>query len=113
MSQRYTVGCSTPVPHACVFLSPCSVPWSSTSSPATAKFPSPTQFSFPHPCQTLLCADIAFQIHKVLRLLQFLPSHLQAKLLVFFSQKLAFCLLYAYLHAHFLAHLCDFCQRLL
>src|SRR6218665_3782900 len=56
MSQRYTVGCSTPVPHTCVFLSPCSVPWSSTPSPEPAKFPSPTQFSFPHPCQTpLVC----------------------------------------------------------
>src|SRR6218665_3757916 len=54
MSQRYTVGCSTSVPHTCVFLSPCSVPWSSTPSSAPAKFPSPTQFSFPHPCQTLL-----------------------------------------------------------
>src|SRR6218665_2692603 len=54
MSQRYTVGCSTPVPHTCVFLWPCSVPWSSTPSPAPAKFPLPTQFSFSHPCQTTL-----------------------------------------------------------
>src|SRR6218665_1868222 len=43
----------------------------------------------------LLCA-ISSQIHKVLHLLQFLSFHLQAKLLVSFSQKLAFCLLYAY-----------------
>src|SRR6218665_2242150 len=95
MSPHYTVGCSTPVPHTCVFLWPCSVPWSSTPSPAPAKFPSPTQFSFPHPCQTpLLCADIYSQIHKVLRLLQFLSFHLQTKLLVSLSQKLAFCLVY-------------------
>src|SRR6218665_1866339 len=42
----------------------------------------------------LLCADISSQIHKVLRLLQFLSFHLQAKLLASFSQKLAFCLLW-------------------
>jgi len=50
----------------------------------------------------LLCAGVPSQIHKVLRLLQFLSFHLQAKLLFYLSQKMALCLLYAYLHAHFL-----------
>src|SRR6218665_3147823 len=78
--------------------------------------------SFPHQpnspfhilVRPLLCADISSQIHKVLRLLQFLAFHLQAKLLVSFSQKLSFCLLYAYLHAHFWLTCATFtCQRLL
>src|SRR6218665_2504844 len=58
VSALYTVGCSTPVGYLVYLrvLWPCSVPWSSIHSPAPAKFPSPTQFSFPYPCQTpLVC----------------------------------------------------------
>src|SRR6218665_3728772 len=115
MSQRYTVGCSTPVPHTCVFLWPCSirllgVPYLPQRLPSNPRQPNSPFHILVRP---LLCADISSKIHKVLRLLQFLSFHLQARLLVSFSQKLALCCLHAYLHAHFLAHLCDFCQRLL
>src|SRR6218665_1924234 len=58
VSALYTVGCSTPVGYLVYLrvLWPCSVPWSSIPSPAPAKFPSPTQFSFQYPCQTpLVC----------------------------------------------------------
>jgi len=93
MSQRYTVGCSTLVAyliHACFcgldqFLGVPHLPQRLPSSPHQTNSP------FHILVRPLLCADISSQIHKVLRLLQFLPFHLQAKLLVSFSQKLLRC----------------------
>src|SRR6218665_614308 len=99
MSPHYTVGCSTPAPHTCAILWPCLFPWSATHLPSSPRQPNSPFHILVRP---LLCADVPSQIHKVLCLLQFLSFHLQAKLLVSLSQKLAFCLLYAYLHAHFL-----------
>jgi len=66
-----------------VFLWPCSVPWSSTYSPAPAKSPRQTNSPFHILIRPLLCADLPSQIHKVLRLLQFLSFHLQAKISCF------------------------------
>src|SRR6218665_2590309 len=101
VSALYSIGAKHQyLIHACFcrlaqFLGVPHLPQRLTSSPRQPHSP------FHILIRPLLCADISSQIHKVLRLLQFLPFHLQAKFLVSFSQKLAFCLLYAYLHAHF------------
>src|SRR6218665_3452699 len=69
--------------------------------PSACHFPLANRILLSTPrVRPLLCAGVPSQIHNVLLLVQFLSYHLQAKLLVSLSRKLAVCLLYVYLHAH-------------
>src|SRR6218665_866074 len=61
----------------------------------------------------LLCADVSFQIHKILRLLQFLSFQLYAKFLVSPPPEVGILSSVCLSSCPFLAHLCDSCQRLL
>src|SRR6218665_1716180 len=84
VSALYSIGCSTSAPriHGCFcglaqFLGVPHIPQRQLSSPRQTNSP------FHILVRPLLCADLPSQIHKVLRLLQFLSFHLQAKISCF------------------------------